>query len=93
MTKNFSVTTLSKRMIKETIMTILYYVATKIRIERKEAVSRQYNFCSNIKSLRLTDELCCNKRRFCHDNAIGIHNKEQHNLCRDKDYSVATNKT
>ena len=42
--KSFSVATLLKKIVKKTITTILYSVATKIKIESKEAMSRQYNF-------------------------------------------------
>ena len=49
-TKYFSVATLLKRIIKETVATILYSVVAKIKKESKEAVSRQYNFYRNIKS-------------------------------------------
>ena len=48
--KSFSVATLLKKIVKKTVATILYSVAKKIKIESKEAVSRQYNFCHNIKS-------------------------------------------
>ena len=48
-TKSFSVVTLSKKIVKKTVATILDSVATMIKAESKEAVSRQYNFCRNIK--------------------------------------------
>ena len=49
-TKNFSITTLLKKIMKETVAKILYSVTTKIKTESKEAVSRQYNLCSNMTS-------------------------------------------
>ena len=48
--KSFSVATLLKKIVKYTVATILYYVATNIKTESKEVVSRQYNLCRNIKS-------------------------------------------
>ena len=44
------VATLLKKIVKKTVATILDYVATTIKTESKEAVSRQYNLCRNIKS-------------------------------------------
>ena len=48
--KSFSVMTLLKKIVKKTVATILYFVVTKIKTESKEAVSRQFNSCRNIKS-------------------------------------------
>ena len=49
-TENFSVATLLKKIMEETVAKILYFVATKIKTESKEAMSGQYNLCLNIKS-------------------------------------------
>ena len=49
-TKTFSVTASLKKGVKKTVVTIHCSVATKIKIESKEAVSRKYNFYLNIKS-------------------------------------------
>ena len=62
MTKSFYVATLLKKIVKKTVAKILDSVATTIKVESKEIVSRQYNFCRNIKSLRLIDKLCHDKR-------------------------------
>ena len=49
--KSFYVVTLLKKIVKKTVTTILYSIATKIKIVSKEAVSRQYNFRRNIKKI------------------------------------------
>ena len=62
-TNSFFFATLLKKIVKRTVATILDSVETTIKNESKEAVSRQYNFCRNIKSGRLTYELYCDKRQ------------------------------
>ena len=49
-TMSFSVATLLKKGVKKTVATIRCSIATKIKIESKEVVLLQYNFCHNIKS-------------------------------------------
>ena len=65
--KEFYVATLLKKNEKKTVMIVLNSVVTKIKVESKGAMSRQYFLCSNIKSSRLTDELYHDKRQLCHD--------------------------
>ena len=83
--------TLLKKIIKETIAKILYSVMTKIKTESKEAVSRHDNLCRNIKSCRLTDELCRDKRQFYRDRNCSDYNTSklrQVFLCCDKVFNI-----
>ena len=95
MTKSFSVETLLKKIVKKTVVTILDPVVTMIKAERKGAASRQYNFCRNIKSWRLIDELCRDRIVFCHDKNDSDYNTShlrQVFLCCDKVFSIKTAK-